>query len=120
MESRTKYCRIFKIFGDLEAKNYTTFKNKFDSKEKSLKDFLDTSLAKNILVIGFDPDWDEPIERLFPGYTDDIWYVNEQLLVPGSLLYKAVERRKGKYLDDQPRSYREFIQALHGQLMNTD
>jgi hypothetical protein len=52
--------------------------NEFDLEaDQQLKEFLALELAKD-LIIGYDPTWDQPIERVFQIRGEMLWYVNEE------------------------------------------
>ena len=118
MQWRPQYCTLVKVFGDFSSRKYTTASREFDwDTDKDFKDFLESTLAKSILVVGYDPVWDGPLERAFPLRGSDFRYVNEELPMEQSLISKAIERRRGKCLIG---SYDYFISALHSELLGKD
>jgi hypothetical protein len=121
-QSKSEYCKLFKVFGDLGANRYATFaEDKFAlAGDRELKEFLETTLAKSILVLGFDPVWDAPIERYFPEQGGELWFVNETLPQESSLMGRTIQRRGGKYIAGPLGSYRRFVHSLHFKLIKTD
>ena len=118
MQWRPQYCTLVKVFGDFSSRKYTTASREFDwDTDKDFKDFLESTLAKSILVVGYDPVWDGSLERAFPLLGSDFRYVNEELPMEQSLISKAIERRRGKCLIG---SYDYFISALHSELLGKD
>ena len=77
---------------------------------------MEFTLSKDLLIIGYDPIWDAPIEGAFPLLGKDCWYVNEELPEKKSLLEDVLERRQGKYLGGVLGSYKEFCKALQLEL----
>ena len=83
----------------------------FDA-NRELKEFLESTLSENLLIVGYDPVWDAPIERAFPLLGGDCWYVNEVPLAENSHLVSVLAKRNGRYLGGGKSSYREFCKAL--------
>jgi hypothetical protein len=113
----TKYCTIVKVFGDLVSRQYATALNEFNlEKDEALKEFLESTLARDILVVGYDPEWDGPIERAFPGKGGDIWYVNEEEPTEKSLITRT--KRISRHIHGREGSYSIFMKALHSRIMH--
>jgi TIR domain len=115
----TKHCTIVKAFGDLDSRIYRTIGNEFNFDEDAhLKKFLESTLKRNILVVGFDSVWDRPIERAFPMSPEgSLWYVNEEAPADDSLIAKAIKLRKGKSLIGLEGSYKNFVIDLYSELI---
>jgi hypothetical protein len=114
----TKHCTIVKAFGDFMSRRYNTVGDEFNrDNDIHLKEFLESSLKRNILVVGFDSKWDRPIERAFPMSPEgSLWYVNEEAPVANSLIAEVIEQRRGKSLIGLEGSYKNFVKDLRSQL----
>ncbi len=113
----TKYCRIFRIFGDLESHQYQTAGRTFNlEKDRVLKGFLESELQNTILLIGHDSAWDRGIEPAFLPSGGTLWYVNEEAPPRYSHLARILQQRPNKYLIGPQGDYIEFIPALYEHL----
>ncbi len=105
---------IIKIFGDLKLLRYNTAGHEFDLEaDKEFKNYLTTQLTRDVLIVGYDPVWDQPIEKAFPTTGGALWYVNEDSPPPETYLAQVLEQRKGRYLEGMQGSYRCFWQSLY-------
>jgi TIR domain len=112
LDSRKK---IIKVFGDFISKNYYTAGQELDldlEEHKDIKSFLVSELSKDIIVVGYDPLWDWPIERAFREEGGSIWYVDEELPIKNSHLEYVLNRRNTSYIDKIPGRYNYFVQVL--------
>lgn len=111
-------CTLLKIFGDLNKKIYKVASNEFDLRaDKKLRGYLETLLARDILVIGYDREWDCPLDWAFPYHGGDFIYVNETPPTSELLLTRALRNRKGSYLALlQQKKLIDFMRDLHSQL----
>jgi len=110
-------CALLKVFGDWNSRHYNTAGNEFVLEaNRELKEFLESILSENLLIVGYDPIWDAPVERAFLPYGGDCWYVNEEPLAENSFLVRVLEQRQGRYLGKGQGSYREFCKALQIEL----
>ncbi len=98
----------------MNSRVYTVAKRDFylDSIQE-LKDILEHILARDILVIGFDPAWDAEMIRAFPAGKGSLWLVTEEDTHnrhPLAFLGKhgRLVKRVGKF-----ESSEQFIKALH-------
>ena len=113
----TQYCTLVKVFGDWKSRHYNTAGNEFVLEaNRELKEFLESILSENLLIVGYDPVWDAPIERAFSLLGGDCWYVNEVPPAENSHLVRVLEQRQGRYLGGGQSSYREFCKALQIEL----
>lgn len=114
VHSEPKYGFIIKVFGDLVSLRYNSAGGEFDLKADSrLKEFLESILSRNVLVAGYDPVWDQPIERAFPEEGGALWYVNEDSPPQdGTYFAHMLGQRCGKYLEGIQRSYGGFWRVL--------
>ena len=102
---------IIKVFGDLKSKDYKIVDRSLDPYSE-LKNFLKKQLTKEVLVIGYDPVWDESLERAFPLTGGTIWYANEEKASANSRFASLLDRRHGKFLQYDQRSYSTLLQVL--------
>ncbi|QBD79926.1 TIR domain-containing protein [Ktedonosporobacter rubrisoli] len=117
--TRPRYCTLLKLFGDLISQRYTLITSEFDQgKDRELKGYLENALAGDVLVVGYDPLWDEPLGYAFPASGGDIAFVGEELPAVGSNMARVVEKRQGRYLVGAEGSYANFMRELHRQLLN--
>src|SRR2546430_15437568 len=87
-------CILLKIFGDLKNKEFRTAGNEFDLRaDKNLRGYLESLLAGDILVIGYDNEWDSPLEWAFPANGGDFVYVNIVPPTPDLLITRALRSR---------------------------
>jgi len=106
--------QIVKIFGDRISLKYHTVGNEFDLEaDQPLKKFLVSELAKEIIVLGYDPIWDRPIEQAFQGAGGMLWYVNEEQPVKNTYLAHVLNQRAGKFLVGPQGNYSSFLRALY-------
>ncbi|QBD79925.1 hypothetical protein EPA93_29665 [Ktedonosporobacter rubrisoli] len=121
MRTRPKYGLLLKLFGDLGSRQYTLIKEEFDlATDRELKDYLEEVLCGDVLIVGYDPVWDEPLERAISisERSRDIIFVGEDLPPISSNMIKALQRRKGSYLVGRDGSYATFMRKLHRQILN--
>src|SRR5581483_2048518 len=104
---------IVKVFGDFESLQYKRPGETFDLEaNQQLKLFLATELAKDVVVLGYDPTWDRSIEQAFPAKGGTLWYINEEPLPSYAPLAQILQQRSGKYLIGQQGGYCPFLNAL--------
>ncbi len=120
MHNKLRYGRIIKVFGDLPSLQYSTAGNEFSLEtDQTLKEFLITELAKEVLVIGYDPVWDQPVEQAFLEQGGPLWYVNEDKELPAmdSHLGRVLKQRgNNRYLLGVQGSYRHFLRNVYNLL----
>lgn len=108
---------VLKIFGDLESKYYKTAGDEFlVEQDEELRDFLEHMLNSAILMVGYDPVWDGPLDKAFFMKGGELIYVNETPLSPESFISRVIRRRKGKCLIGEEGEYKNFIQSLYAHL----
>ena len=116
----SRLVRIIKVFGDLSSGNYKTVQNELSLEKREneeLKDFLMSELSKDIVVLGYDPAWDRPIERAFQQKGGMLWYVNEKQPVQDTHLDFIFKQRYGKYIGEYGQNYLAFLQRLSSSLV---
>ncbi len=105
---------IIKVFGDLISLRYNTAGNELElDADKELKYFLESRLVENVLVIGYDPTWDKPLEQVFPAVGGRVWYVNEEQPLQRTHLAHILNRRNSKSLIGKQGSYSSFLKTLY-------
>ncbi len=117
LQAHSGQCLVVKAFGDLKARNYKTAGNELDlNKDSDLSNYLRSVLNNHLLVVGYDPVWDDPIAAAFPEGTNDFCYINIDPPLEGSLMASIMRRRKGGYLDGEVGEYGKFMKELYKQL----
>ncbi|QBD79927.1 toll/interleukin-1 receptor domain-containing protein [Ktedonosporobacter rubrisoli] len=112
---RAKGLSAIQIFGSVRREKCTLNLDLDD--DPYLKKYLEELLEGEALVLGYDPVWDEPLERAFSGRNHDLIYVDATPPNPGSPLAKTLEKRQGSYLDGAEAEFCHFIHALHESLL---
>jgi len=115
--------RIIKAFGDLSSKVYNIVERRKQltlplGDTGTLKALLERTLARDILVIGLDPTWDEEILAAFPARSNatSYWYVNEQEPAQNLLLQRTWQGGPMRFIAGEDGNYEYFIKALHWHL----
>ena len=110
---------IIKAFGDIYARVYNIIRRDFclDS-QPDLKTLLEHSLARDVLVIGFDPIWDAEMLRVFTNDEDVqenfLWLVTEEeSLLKNPLVSRTLRRRQTRYIAGNIGGYEQFLKALY-------
>ena len=107
-----------KAFGDKEAHEYRMKEEFYLNGDKDLKEDLQSYLERDILMIGFDPTWDQEIDDIYPLEGKSLWYVDEQLPADSSRIWRALHHRQGsRYIKGVPGTYDSFMQELHNCLI---
>lgn len=105
--------QIIKVFGDFVSTRYNTVGKEFDLEgDQHLREFLISELAKEIIIIGYDPIWDRPVEWAFQKAGATLWYVNEEQLAQHTHLANILNQRDGRLLEGPQGSYASFLKAL--------
>lgn len=105
---------ILRVFGDLGSR---TMEHEFDlSTHPDVKSYLENKLAGDILMVGYDPIWDQTIESIFPQQGGNIYYVNEDHLTLNTPMNEAFQQRKSCYYISNYGSYRNFMDELRWHL----
>jgi len=116
-------CRIIKAFGDLSSKVYNIVGRRNQlilrlGDSETVRTLLERSLARDILVIGLDPIWDEELLAAFPprSNTTSYWYINEQEPDHNRLLERTWQGGPVRLITGEDGNYEHFIKALHWHL----
>ena len=106
--------QMVKVFGDFVSSRYKTAGTEFDLEaDQRLKKFLVTELSKDVIILGYDPIWDRPIERAFQETGGTLWYVDEEEPEKHTHLAHILNQRNGKYISGPQGRYLSFLRALN-------
>ena len=111
-------CSVIKTFGDVAARAYNIVRRDYylDSVQ-GLKDLLENILARDVLVIGFDPVWDAEMVRAFTVRDSPLWLATEEdVTIRHPLGSLAKHGRQIKYIGGTIGSSEQFLKALHWHL----
>lgn len=108
--------RIIKVFGDFLSLDYTISNRRAYLSKHGLDVFLQSILAKDVLMIGIDPIWDDAMIRLIPGNAGSIWFINEEDLTEHSFIASILHARQTSYISGKEGSFDNFVRTLHEQL----
>ncbi|MBV9228930.1 MAG: hypothetical protein JOZ18_06425 [Chloroflexi bacterium] len=110
-------CKIIKSFGALSSRKYSiTERGVYLDDNPKLRNLLETHLARDVLVVGLDPVWDEEMVRMFPTHGETIWFVSEEEWSPPHPILHMARVRQIKYLAGSEGSYESFWKAAHWHL----
>jgi ssDNA-specific exonuclease RecJ len=110
--------RILKIFGDFGSRMYIV-KERFSQLDNNpeVKNALQRILARDVIVVGLDPKWDEDIMRVIPPKSGSLFFVNEEKFDEQSMHYSILKARKAQYIRGSYDSFmRELYSFLYGSL----
>lgn len=108
--------RIIKPFGSFSSRDYTISDRRTYLSKHGLEVFLQSILARDILIIGIDPIWDDAIIRLLPGDAGSLWFINEEDLTEHAFIASILHARQTSYISGKEGSFDNFVRALHEQL----
>lgn len=104
-------CTVFKIFGDIGSLKYKVPTESFNTNTKTaLKRNLKNIVSDEMLVVGYDPLWDEPFEHIFPR-PKAFCYVDRDFPPENSKIAKFLDTKNGTYIVGI--SYKRFIHELY-------
>lgn len=111
-------CKIIKAFGDLSSRGYNISKRDFWLDAiLGMKKNLEHILARDVLVIGFDPVWDEEMMRVFPAEKNSLWLASEEdVTVKHPFWSLAKYGRPVKHITGKAGGFEHFFKALYWQL----
>lgn len=111
-------CQVIKLFGDFLSNRYIIGNRWSDlERDKDMKDFLESLLTKDTIVVGLDSVWEDGFDRILPYAGNSLWYVNDELPTQFSPhVVRALKERKGKYIAGPEGDYNNFFRALQWQL----
>lgn len=107
--------QVIKAFGDLESQEYAVNKRlQYLENHKDLHEILENNRKRNLLMIGVDPIWDEPlIPTFFPQEGASLWYINDEYPPQDSLLSRLLEQNQASFFIRSEGSYDSFFKILH-------
>jgi TIR domain/SIR2-like domain len=109
-------CQLIKIFGDLKLGEYSLIRhNLYLNTHEKLKAFLITLLQNNVLMLGYDPYWDQSIDMALLQDGQELRFINEGQIE--SSILKVLDKRRGRYLSGGEGNYEHFVRTLHWHLM---
>jgi hypothetical protein len=115
-QEKSCFCRITKVFGDFVSQDYTVRERSSHLENTELKDFLQRLLGKDLLIVGFDPAWDQDILRIIPVNTKaTMWFVSEDNDIMGktSFLSSILHARHATCILGRDGIYDYFVRKLH-------
>lgn len=117
--------KIIKIFGNVDgglgAYHTVGHELELDIREYTpLKEYLQKTLLESIVVLGYDPLWDRPLERAFlERQGGNIYYINEEQLDEQTTLARAIQKRQGSFFTGEQGAYSICIEQLYQMLIAT-
>jgi hypothetical protein len=109
--------KISKAFGDLASMEYSILQRATQlEKDIEFKEQLEHNLAEDILIIGFDPVWDEELLHIIPANHRSLWLICEDKVIEHPLLSRLANTRHVRYIEGGEGSYARFSKALHWHL----
>lgn len=111
-DERTPLYKIIKVFGDIKTRGHV-IKNRFTylEQKQEFKKFLERTLKKDTLVIGYDTTWDQDILQAIPSEGQTLWFVNEENPSEDALLSNFIKTRQDiAYMEG---GYDRFVTKLH-------
>lgn len=111
--------KIIKIFGNVDAgqEYYTTVGNELELDSAPytfLREYLQTKLLEDMVIVGYDPVWDRPLERIFlEREGGSLFYINEEMPGEHSVIARTIQKRGGKYLCGEHLNYQAFMKQLY-------
>lgn len=112
-------CKVIKVFGALSSKKYRILERGVHlDGNHNLKNRLEAYLARDVLVVGLDPTWDEEILRMFPTQGDFLWLVGEEELITHTTISRIVRTRQTKHLvgSEHHEIWKAIYWHLHGEM----
>jgi hypothetical protein len=110
-------CHIVKIFGQIATRDYTIRRSGYLSQNMAIRETLEGFLAKDIIVVGLDPIWDEEIYQAFRPKGDSFWLISEEALSEDSTLFHIGEARNTRYFVGLSARYEHFVPSLYSHFM---
>ncbi len=113
-----QFCKIIKTFGDLSSRVYNISKRDFClDLTQGMRNYLENILARDVLVVGFDPVWDIEMLRVFPVHKNSLWLVSEEeASVRHTFLSLARHGRQIKSIMGKAGGFEQFFKALYWHL----
>lgn len=110
-------CKIIKTFGDLPSRVYNMVSREVHiDNTQGLKDHLQNILARDVLVIGFDPVWDADILQTFTMQKSSLWFVTEREFSTNHPFISHIEQERQFKFIEKIGSCEQFLKALYWHL----
>lgn len=111
-------CKIIKPFGDLPSRGYTIIRRDFSLDGiQGMTKYLENILARDVLVIGFDPIWDAEMLRVFPADKNSLWLASEEDVSARHPFWSLARHgRQIKHIMGKAGGFEPFFKALYWQL----
>lgn len=111
--------KIIKVFGEFAARKYNTVGKEFNlEKNQYFKNILLSELVKDIVVLGYDPTWDGPIEQAFQVRDEmtngTLWFVNDKRPPPNTHFARILRQPSSTCIVGTVGNYKSFLEALSG------
>ncbi len=114
---RSSSFRISKMFSNLASRNYDIDPDGIGN--RTIRNFVQPILAREILVIGIDPLWDKELLRAIPAGERVIWFVNEEAVPESSIIADLQQARPIEYVGGKNGGYEYFMTNLYATLLET-
>ncbi len=111
---------LLKVYGNITAEQ-DTLKERFGlpAQDSDLGPFLEKIQDWNMLMVGFDPLWDEAIVPLLFPRTSTIWYVGTSLPPANSALFAHLHKDNAQCFLSSEGESRRFFMLLYQHLIRT-
>ena len=113
--------RIIKVSGGFPSKNsFLGQEENLRRISKNLRDHLEDLLVKDILLIGYDPVWDQAITSVFPPQIETLSFINEDEPPENSSIFPILQRSEiaTTTLIGEMGNYEFFMRLLYWQLQS--
>lgn len=108
---------VLKIFGDLVSRTYKTAGDEFlIEDDEVLRDSIEDLMDSIVLMVGYDSEWDGPLNKTIFKKGEQVIYVNETELTEEIPIAGILEERKSTYLIGKVGAYKYFIRELYAEL----
>ena len=118
-ETRNDYTfKIIKASGDVLSRKYSVCGYNIDNTEifldkySELKDSLESMKKEDMVMVGFDHEWDRHVLHIIFPREGNLWYVNEGQTPTGSQLFYYLKAGNARRLEDSSGGYETFFWNL--------
>jgi hypothetical protein len=117
-DEKSCLCRITKVYGELVSRDYTVKKRASHLDNAESRNFLQSLLKKDLLIVGMDLAWDKDILRVIPVNTSgSIWFACEEeeqdIVEKLSFLSDILRARSATHISGTEGNYEYFMRKLH-------
>jgi hypothetical protein len=106
--------RLIRMAGDIDA--FIGNLNRPQEKKadgECIGNLLDQLRIRELLIVGIDLAWDQPILSALPSHLETIWFINEDDHVKDKFIEKCVNSINFRYLTGSKGSYEHFFKLLY-------